>query len=61
MYITEGQMQLAEESALFYKNLFGPDRFYLEIQNNGLPEQEEMNHKLAELAKKLDIPLVGHQ
>ncbi|MBI9076506.1 MAG: DNA polymerase III subunit alpha [Desulfatibacillum sp.] len=59
MYISDGQMQLAEEAALFYKDLFGPDRFYLEIQNNGLQEQEAMNHKLAELAEKLDIPLVG--
>ncbi|SHJ25667.1 DNA polymerase III, alpha subunit [Desulfatibacillum alkenivorans DSM 16219] len=59
MFISEGQMKLAEEAALYYKNLFGPDHFYLEIQNNGLPEQEEMNQKLAELAEKLDIPLVG--
>ena len=57
-YILDGNMQKAEEVALWYKNLFGDD-YYLEIQNNGLPNQILANQKLIELSRKLDIPLVA--
>ena len=48
----------AKKIAIWHKNLFGED-YYLEIQNNGLPEQVMVNQKLIGLAKELDIPLVG--
>ena len=48
----------AEEIALWHKNLFGED-YYIEIQNNGIPEQALANQKLVKLARKLDIPLVA--
>ncbi len=41
-----------------YKELF-PDRFYLELQANGIPEQEEINNKLLELATETKTPLVA--
>ena len=56
--ILDGDMDKAEEVALWYKNLFGED-YYLEIQNNGLPDQILANQKLIELSRKLDIPLVA--
>ena len=48
----------AEEIAMWHKNLFGKD-YYIEIQNNGIPEQALANQKLVKLARKLDIPLVA--
>lgn len=48
----------AEEIAMWHKNLFGED-YYIEIQNNGIPEQALANQKLVKLARKLDIPLVA--
>lgn len=48
----------AEETAMWFKNLFGED-YYLEVQANSLPEQIMVNQKLVSLAKKLDIPLVA--
>jgi len=36
-----------------------PDRLYLEIQENGLAEQEAVNKGLIELSKELDLPLVA--
>lgn len=51
-------MQKAEETALWYKNLFRED-YYLEVQNNGIKEQVLVNQKLIELSRKLDIPLVA--
>ena len=56
--ILDGNMEKAEETALWYKNLFGDD-YYLEIQTNTLKEQALVNQKLVELSRKLDIPLVA--
>jgi DNA polymerase III subunit alpha len=56
--ILSGDMQKAEEIALWYKNLFGED-YYLEIQTNTLKEQALVNQKLVELSRKLNIPLVA--
>ena len=56
--ILDGNMEKAEETALWYKNLFGDD-YYLEIQTNTLKEQTLVNQKLVELSRKLDIPLVA--
>ena len=57
-YILQQNMEKAEETALWFKNLFGKD-YYLEIQNNGIREQVLVNQKLVELSKKLEIPLVA--
>lgn len=48
----------AEESAMWFKNLFGED-YYLEVQANSYPEQIMINQKLVALSRKLDIPLVA--
>ncbi len=47
----------AYETAKWYKNLFG-DRYYIELQNHFLPEEEEVLPRLAKLAKDLDIKTV---
>lgn len=54
-----GMDKEAEELALKYKNLFGPDHYYIEIQDHGIPEQKIVAKKLIDLAHKLDIPLVA--
>ena len=56
--ILDGNMEKAEEIALWYRNLFGED-YYIEIQTNTLKEQALVNQKLVELSRKLDIPLVA--
>ena len=53
-----GMDKEAEELALKYKNLFGPDHYYIELQDHGIPEQKIVAEKLIALAHKLDIPLV---
>ena len=53
-----GMMDEAREVVLKYKKLFGPDRYYIELQDHGLPEQKEINPKLIALARELDVPLV---
>ena len=56
--LLEGQIEKAEEIALWHKNVFGED-YYIEIQNNGIREQVLANQKLIQLARKLNIPLVA--
>lgn len=53
-----GRNEEAEKVALEYKELFGPDHYYIEIQDHGLPDQKVVAEKLIALSKKLDIPLV---
>ncbi|UQZ89347.1 DNA polymerase III subunit alpha [Deltaproteobacteria bacterium Smac51] len=47
-------VKAAEEYATLFK-----DRFYIELQQNGLPEQEEANKGLVELSRKVGLPLVA--
>lgn len=39
--------------------LFGPDHFYIELQNHGLSEQAQVLPELVRLAKECDLPLVA--
>ena len=48
----------AYETAKKYKELFGPDKYYIELQDHGLEDQKEVAPKLIKLAHDLDIPLV---
>ncbi len=50
--------QGAETAAREYAEIF-KDRFYLEVQANGLPEQDKVNEALLELAPRWGIPLVA--
>ena len=56
--ILSEQYEKAEELILWFKNLFGDD-YYLEIQHNGIIEQEIVNNKLREYSKKFNIKLVA--
>lgn len=46
----EKTMELAE--------IFGPDHFYLELQDHGLPEQRKVNQGIMRLARQTGLPLV---
>ncbi len=54
-----GDKEGAREAALAYKEILGPENFFLEIQDNGLEEQKKVNTLLAELSEELNIPLVA--
>ena len=47
------------ETASWFRDVFSQDRYYLELQENGLEEQRKFNRALLELSKKLDINLVA--
>ncbi|HAX61014.1 MAG TPA: DNA polymerase III subunit alpha [Elusimicrobia bacterium] len=48
----------AKKTADFYKQIFKDD-FYLELMENGIPEQKVANGKLISLAKEMSIPVVA--
>lgn len=56
--ILEDDINKAKETALWHKKVFKED-YYLEIQNNGIPDQIMVNQKLIMLSRELNIPLVG--
>ncbi len=54
-----GQQAKAQRIAGEYLDIFGKDRFFIEIQNQGIGEQEQINPHLANLAAQLGAGLVG--
>ena len=50
--------ELARNLAGEYGDIFGPERFYLELQDHGLPDQARLNEKLLRLAPEAGLPLV---
>ncbi len=56
--ILDEQFEKAEQLIQWFKDLFGED-FYLEIQQNGIAEQEIVNAKLREYSRQFNIKLVA--
>lgn len=57
--ILNGDMEAARKVLEFYKNTFGKDNYFLELQNHGLPEEAAVRPVLAQLAKEYDLGLVA--
>ncbi len=50
--------ELARHVAGEYKDIFGKDGFFLELQDHGVPEQARLNGQLLRLAPEIGLPLV---
>ncbi|GAA5334007.1 DNA polymerase III subunit alpha [Thermus hydrothermalis] len=57
-FILQDRLDLAEARLNEYLSIFG-DRFFIEIQNHGLPEQKKVNEVLKEFARKYGLGLVA--
>lgn len=55
----EGRLEDAMRDIRFYREAFGEENFYLELQDHGLPEQKTANKVLADLSRKSGAPLVA--
>ena len=51
--------KVAKEAAETYLEIFGPDRFYIEVQKQGMAEQDMVNPELVGLANRLGVGVVG--
>ena len=54
----EGRFDEARQAACWYRDVFGPDSFFIELQDHEIPELRAVNPKLIALARELSIPMV---
>ncbi len=57
--LLRGEEEEALQAALWYRENFGEGNFYLELQDQGLPEQGKLNEMLLRLGEKAGVPLVA--
>ena len=57
--LDEESKESIQKSLDSYIDIFGHDDFYLEVQGNGLIEQENLNNKLFDLAAENNLKLVA--
>ena len=57
--ILKGDLDHALKTAKEYDELFGRDNYYLELQHNGIPEQEKVNAGLLSISEQTGIPVVA--
>jgi DNA polymerase III subunit alpha len=57
--ILEDQTDRAREIALRYNDIFGAGNFFLEVQQNGMADQDKVNTVLLDLSRETSIPLVA--
>jgi len=57
--IMRGELDKAREAIDWYKQTFGPENYYLELQNHQLPEQATVNRQLIAWSKEFGLKLVA--
>jgi len=57
--IIQGKEEQALKVADEYREIFDNNRFYLELQENGIKEQTIANQGIIKISKKLNIPIVA--
>jgi len=55
--ITEGDLDGAREAVAAYRDIFGKDRFLLEVQRHGIDKQQQVNEALAGFSKEFGLRL----
>ncbi|MDR3747988.1 MAG: DNA polymerase III subunit alpha [Acidobacteriota bacterium] len=57
--LTEGKYEAARDAAVTHTDIFGKGNYYLEIQDQGLPEEKRIQANLLKLEQELGLPLVA--
>ncbi len=57
-YLMEEDYASAKEYALKLSDIFGPEHFYLELQDHGIQEQTAVNQGIIRLSRETGLPLV---
>ena len=58
-FLTRGMYEDARAAALRYQNIFGKGNFFLELQDHGIPEQQNVNQQLLKMHRETGIELVA--
>lgn len=56
--ILSGDFEGAKKLAKEYRNIFGEDNYFIELQNHGIPEEMQCMPQLISIADELGIPMV---
>jgi DNA polymerase-3 subunit alpha len=54
-----GDRAAAEDRAKAYLEIFGPDRFFIELQDHAMPEQRLINPELVDIARRLGVGTIA--
>ncbi len=57
--LVEGKYEAAREAASSFTDIFGKGNFYLEIQDQGVPDEQRIQANLLKLEQDLGLPLVA--
>jgi len=57
--ISQGNTRLARERLGWWIDVFGRDRFFLELQEHGIPELTQVNRQLVQWAQEFDLKLIA--
>ncbi|MEJ2560807.1 MAG: DNA polymerase III subunit alpha [Anaerolineae bacterium] len=57
--LAQGNSRLAHERVGWWIDVFGRDRFFLELQEHGIPELTQVNRQLIQWAREFDLKLVA--
>ncbi|MCC6233939.1 MAG: PHP domain-containing protein, partial [Verrucomicrobiales bacterium] len=57
--ITEDRLDDARRSVDWFKQVFGADNYFLELQNHGIPEQARVNRQLIPWAREFGLKTVA--
>jgi len=57
--ILAGQEKQAERVAAEFREMFGPENFFFEIQDQGIAEEKRLNPVLVDMGRRLKIPLLA--
>ena len=58
-FLTRGMYEDAKKAALRYQDIFGKENFFLELQDHGIPEQQNVNQQLLKMHRETGIELVA--
>src|SRR5690349_774399 len=58
-FLTEEKYEAAKQVAATYRDIFGRDNFFLEVQDQGLEQEHKIRRDLHQLEKDLGVPLVA--
>src|SRR5439155_445686 len=59
LYLRQGNYEQAKASAQWLARVFSPDRFWLEVQSHGIPDERVVADGMFRLAADLGLPVVA--
>src|SRR5436189_1030878 len=59
LYLRQGNYEGAKASAAWFARTFGPNGFWLEVQNHGLPEEQAVTEGMFRIGAELGLPIAA--